>query len=440
METAKTNGAGGKAVLVGLGLSVCLLAEPLALFAAPRRVIDVRQIGAVSDPSCHRDNTAAFRAAFATDAGGQIYVPAGTYCLNTAQSTLVITAGGTTLYGDGRASIIKWNAPAGTPIAPILDVKAQNVTIHDLAFDHNNRTIRYRDNAYFGNAQPWGDVAVVVQGAPTLPPPDNIKLFNLFITSGFDNCLGIGAIEPAGWAAVAGRPSGVVVDNIRTANCGVGVHAGGVHGGNPGRIGFGIDNGGGVNVVISNSVDVRSYDGFGDDIGAGARTTFHHIASYSASLDRNNPKNGSGLGLYVGSALNNIDDVAIYNPQGDAIWVDYYAWPVRMTNIRVKGSAGNCLHLKSGATISGLTCEDTGMSAENQFDDVWIDASAGPMPGPVTIKRLDARGSRHAATVAVTGRYKVTGDIEAQSLAGGAAATNITAESRDSLSVHTHAN
>jgi hypothetical protein len=94
--------------------------------------VSVKDFGAVGDGS--NDDTAAIQAAL--DAASAIYFPAGTYKVT---DTLVIsTLNRQYIYGDGRSSIISYNAAAnGEPLFSI-GVNRDNITFERLDFTNNN--------------------------------------------------------------------------------------------------------------------------------------------------------------------------------------------------------------------------------------------------------------------------------------------------------------
>jgi len=398
-----TSNGGSLSVTPSGGTTSSTLAN---LFA---EVVDATAYGVVSDPACTVDNTAAIRAALTAAGGKKLVFPSGTFCLNSASSTLVV-ANAMDIAGQGASTIFKWNAPNGSAIAPIFDVTAANVTMHDLAFNANADVGGYVDPTYWGT-NPWGGVALAIEG-------DGFAGYNLFGSNAFDNCIGISKLTSN--VAVAGSPKKVTLNNIQTTGCGVGVH---VHGG-PGKKGAGIDNGSGQGVAISNAVDTSSYLGFISDLGASAIGSWTNIVSVTPQVDGSNPTNGSGYGLYNGAPHSSFTNVTVISPGVSGIWQDQPALNGVFSNVEVKAAQQNCLRLKGPATFSGLNCVDSSQAGSNLYSDIEIDSSTAAI-SPLQINGLFVSGTLHAYSVHATGANTINGLIQSGTLTGVSAATSL---------------
>jgi len=311
------------------------------------QIINAADFGLVSDPSCATDSTGSLRAAIAAAAGKKLILPAGTFCLNTPTSTLQIV-NPMEIEGQGAANTtIKWNAPSGTPYAPTIDVLAMNVTVHDLGVNGNAAGGNYVDSTYYGGdtslMAPWGEVAFVIEG-------DNFIGYNLKGSDAFSNCIGIGKVSADGGAPVFAKPSNINLDNIYTEFCGNGLAA--ANQPIPGHSGFGIDNGSGSFVNISNVIDNQSFNNFGNDLNAGGAVNWTNAWGYFARKDpaHTGQLPPSGFGFYNGSAGGTFNNINIISPASFGIWADASAAQSSWSNITIRGAKYQCLII--GATSS----------------------------------------------------------------------------------------
>ncbi|WP_146774149.1 beta strand repeat-containing protein [Burkholderia cepacia] len=374
--------------------------------------VDARWYGVSSDPTCAKDNTSPIRLAVTAAAGSELVFPTGTFCLNTATSTILISSQ-IEISGQGRNTVFKWNAPSGSAIAPIFDVTAAGITMHDFAFDHNAQAGNYVDSTYFGT-DPWGGVAFSIQG-------DKFTGYNLYGANGFDNCIGISKRTSSG-AAVAGSPQHFLLHDINTTNCGTGIHSAAQ--GGPGKIGAGIDNGSGSAGVISNVVDNQSYIGFISDIGAGAYAQWNNATAFYTKIDSSNPTNGSGYGLYVGAPMSSFTNVTIVAPAGTGVWNDNPAAGTNFNNLTVYIPQKNCLWLKGAITANNVTCNQSSFSGSNGYADVLLDSTAGSI-SPLQISNLNISGALHSYSVQATGSNPINGVISSNALTGVTAPTSL---------------
>jgi hypothetical protein len=359
------------------------------------------------DPTCAVDQTQKLRDAIARAAGGSLTLPSGTICLKSERSTITVAAPNTEIAGRGRSTVIKWSAPQGSPIAPIIDIlpTADHVTLRDIGFDHNAEAGNYRPSDYFGT-NPWGGIAVSIQA-------DDFSGDKLWVRNGFDNCIGVSRIDPANQRAKPGLPQRFTLSNIHTENCGSGRHA--VERGGPGRIGAGIDNGSGSAGVIENVVDFRSYGSFIADLGAGAYASWSNVTSFYSRVDERKDTPA----LYVGAPYNSFTNVSIIAPQGRGIWSDRYAAGSLFANVTIKSAGGPCLFIKGGAQWSNVNCVDPSFAAPGTQPAILVDSSAGP------IAALSIRGfaiatpaSHPSYAIQMAGDHRIDGVISALDFAG----------------------
>lgn len=216
-------------LLIGgaLGVSVMRLDERFGIASHGEEVIDASRFGLIDDPSCTLDQAQALRGAFAAAAGRTLQLPGGTFCVKRSDGTLRLDAPATRVVGRGAVTVLKWAAPKGSKIAPLLDVKptARRSSVLDVAFDHSAADGQYTDADYFGpNA--WGGVMVAIEA-------DDFTGARLWGRDGFDNCFGVSEIDERTKQARRGYPHRVRLESISTERCGVGVHGEG-HGGGAG--------------------------------------------------------------------------------------------------------------------------------------------------------------------------------------------------------------
>lgn len=333
------------------------------------QIINAADFGLVSDPNCTTDATVPLRAAIAAAAGKKLVLPAGKFCLNTATSTLQIS-NAMEIEGQGTGStLIKWNAPVGSNYAPTIDVLASGVTVHDLAIDGNAAVGNYLDSIYYGGVvtspmAPWGEVAFVIEG-------DKFTGYNLKVSSAFSNCIGIGRVTD-GTKSTFGSPQNANLDNIYTEFCGSGVAA--ANQPIPGHSGFGIDNGSGQFVNISNVIDKQSYSNFGNDINTGAATNWTNVWGYFARHDpANTGAPSSGFGFYNGAAGGTFTNINIISPDTFGIWADASSSQTSWSNITVRGAGQECLII--GATSSNwsnIECQLPSQSVAGGYAAVRI--------------------------------------------------------------------
>lgn len=385
-----------------------------AVLPIPLGAINALDYGLVDDPSCSIDATVSLNAAIAAAAGRKLVLPSGTFCLNTAASTLKI-ASTTEIQGQGATTVIQWNAPIGAPGSPVIDVlaSAPGTIIHDLSIDALPAGASYTTPTYFG-ANPWGGVAVVIEA-------DRFRGSNLWVSEGYNNCIGIGAMN--GDQPITGRPNFVILDNIYTSKCGSGDETSG-----PilGHNGAGIDNGTGGGSIISNAVDVQSYFGFITDIGGGAFGSWSNISSFNAKSDpHNSPLDQSGIGFAAFSPGSIYTNIAVYDAENYGIWSDFYAYASVWSNVLVKNPQKYCVKFKGPATFSNLQCMDPSAAGPAAYPALLIDTSGGAWPQSLTVNNYSLSGQNHNFAVQTAGQNNITGLITAGPMTGVNAAYNI---------------
>ncbi|HEY0124384.1 MAG TPA: hypothetical protein VGC14_22005 [Rhizobium sp.] len=368
----------------------------------------------MSDPSCSVDATAPLNAAIRAAAGRKLLLPSGTFCLNTATSTLKI-ASTMEIQGQGSGTVIQWNAPNGSAGAPVIDVlaSAAGSTIRDLSVDALPAGYAYTTPAYFRD-NPWGGVAFVIEA-------DRFHGSNLRVSEGYNNCVGIGAMN--GNKAITGRPAFVMLDNIHTAKCGSGDETKGTA---LGHNGAGIDNGTGSAAIISNAIDVQSYFGFLDDLGGGAFGSWSNITSINAKADPKNSSIGaSGVGFGAFSPNSSYTNIEIYDAENFGIWNDFYADNSVWTNVLIKYPGKYCVQFKGPAIINNLQCTDPGAQKAAAYPALLIDTSAGAWARELMINNYSLSGTRQSFAVRASGRNNMTGLIVAGRMTGTNAAYGI---------------
>jgi hypothetical protein len=391
-------------------------AEIPRVVPSPTGTVNALDYGLVNNPSCSIDATASLNTAIAAAAGRKLVLPSGTFCLNTAASTLKI-ASTMEIQGQGAATIIQWNAPSGSPAAPVINVlaSAPDTVIDNLSIDALPARASYTTPTYF-DSNPWGGVALVIEA-------DRFHGSNLRVSEGYNNCIGIGAMK--GDQSIAGRPAFVTLDKIYTTKCGSGnATSGPILGHN----GAGIDNGSGGGAIISNAIDVQSYLGFIDDIGAQAYGSWSNISSFNAKSDPHGGPHQSGIGFSAFAPNSTYTNIAIYNPENYGIWNDFYADNSVWSNVLIKNPKKYCVNFKGPATFNNLQCTDPSAAGLAAYPALLIDTSGAPWVRSLIINNFSLSGKNQSVAIQATSentRNNMTGLITAGPLSGVTAAYRI---------------
>ena len=157
--------------------------------------------------------------------------------------------------------VIKYKAPNGTKIKPMLDATAKFTTSENFVFDHNSDLGQgsYLPNDVYGG-NPIAGSAILLQA-------DNCSMTKPVVRNAFDNGIAIVKLDTTTNLAVPSSPVGVSITGARTYYCGFGTKAG-----------AGIDNASGISNIVD-AQDMGSYTGFINDIGAGARGVWSDLVS-----------------------------------------------------------------------------------------------------------------------------------------------------------------
>jgi hypothetical protein len=161
-----------------------------------------------ADPTGTADSTAAINAALAAvpAGGGAVYVPAGTYLVNTA-TALAMTAAGTVLRGDGpMATIIR--VGSSFTGAQVLGITADSCEVRDIGFAGASSTVTSNPAR---NAVELG------------PGVQHCRLSNLWF-----QYVNAWCIESVGGASRANLDT--MIDRVVCRNCAAGIHVQGVSG------------------------------------------------------------------------------------------------------------------------------------------------------------------------------------------------------------------
>jgi hypothetical protein len=376
----------------------------------PPSIVYAATYGVFNDPTCSVDQTLFMVNAIAAAAGKDLVLPSGaTICLKTAGSTLQIAS---TMQIDGSAATIAWDAPAGTNAAPMIDVlaSAPNTRINNLNFNHNWGSLTYTSPSYFG-VNLWGGVALVIEG-------NGFQGANLQGVNGFNNCIGIGAINRSGNTAIPNAPVGVTLTNIQTKSCGViGPNAAG---------GAGVDNGSGGQVTVTNATDNGSAVGFVNDIGAGPSTVWANLFSINAY--KLTSYNGTGTCLYDGSGGSAITNVNCSSPGWRGVVMDapvgYSTTGTVLNNVVIHSPQDACLQIRGAFTGSNIQCLNPSQEGSASAPGVLIDAAAGTY-SPLIVDGLNIYGSLQSYAIQVSNGNDIGGHIRTGPLNGVIAATSI---------------
>jgi hypothetical protein len=351
--------------------------------------VEGRQFRLRDDPSCRIDQSQMLQSAIDAAAGKTLTLPRGTFCITRPDGTLKVKAPRTHIVGQGQATLLRWAAPRGSRVAPLLDIQpsAPFSGITNVAFDHGADKGDYAGSRYFG-IDTWGTVMMSIQA-------DNFVGTHLWGRAGFDNCFGVSRRLPDG-RADPGKPQGVQLTAVRTELCGVGRHEKGQ--GGPGRIGAGVNNGSARGTLITDARDVGSYGSYMADIGAAGSATWRKIVSIGSRRDEVAPP-----AIYVGDQNNIFDDVEIVEPQGDAIWADAFSTGSTFTNIRVRSPKAACISLKGAGTWRNVTCSGVSRYGGSSAGVVKVDASMDMVDVSITGLRVETTSTPPEKLVDVEG-------------------------------------
>jgi hypothetical protein len=312
------------------------------------------------------DSTAALTAAL--NSGKRVSAPCGTVRL---LSTVSITM--QALFdGPGNCLKLKYDAPAGTAILPLMDIKstAAGSRLDGFAFDHQANTKGFTNPTIYGGN--------LIAGSAILVQADNTSLTRVTGANGWDNCIAVVQLPATAngsgqYPAVPGSPRGYSLQTIRTSGCGIG----------PYRAGAGVDVASGSSGVVNDLVDRGSYGAFILDIGAGAQGTFTNLTGISTAFDSALfAQNGTrSQTFYIGAGDSTFTNLVSIDAGDRALWLDGFATRNNLNNVYLKTSAAEAALLKSPqATISGLLIDSPGYGkTTGTVDAIVLDASAGAL-------------------------------------------------------------
>lgn len=356
------------------------------------------------------DSTAAFTAAL--NASKPIAAPCGTIRVT---DTIKVTTAGAKFAGSGDCTLIKYDAPAGTPAKPLIDILPAVVGADLSRFSFDHQGARYAVSQQYDVLT--GGVAVIVQA-------DNTRIHDVTGRNGYDNCF-MAIRFDSNNAAVRGKPQYYDFRNIRTFTCGLGAA----------HTGAGIDIGSGSNGTVDGLVDVGSYAAFIHDTGAGANGTFSNLVGIATAYDGVKPS----YTFYIGDANGTYTNLQSIGAGYRGLWLDGYAYRTTISNLSIKAPAFEGMLLKGGtSTLSNVIINSPGYGkTAGTVDAVLVDNTAGPIAG-LMINGLSVQSEFNTAryglnlagvnsangALVTPGAYPVTGAILNADLGGAVTATN----------------
>lgn len=293
------------------------------------------------------DSTAALVSAL--NSGKAVTAPCGTIRL---VSTVAISVKAH-FTGAGPCTRLIYDAPVGSPAAPMLDVRAtaEGTILDSFEFDHQAHFKRF--------AMTKGAIG----GSALLIQADNVFLSRLIGRHGWDNCISFTKLGDDG-VSVPGKPWYYSARTIRTFSCGEG----------PLHAGAGIDVASSRWGTISDFTDDGSYSGFIQDIGAAANGVFSDFNLINTRFDGKI----DSFAMYIGAGDSVYSNIRISDARHTGVWIDHYATNVVMNNITINGTHRDAMWVRSPrATISNLLIDNIGFNRSSAASGVRIDSSAG---------------------------------------------------------------
>jgi hypothetical protein len=349
------------------------------------------------------DSTANFVAAL--NSGKRIFAPCGTIRL---VSTAAITARANFI-GSGTCTVLKYDAPAGSAAAPVLDIQKTAVgsRFENFAFDHQANTKGFKPTTIYGGN--------IIAGSAVMIQADDTTLTNVTGRNGYDNCIAVVQFIDTGYNPQNGSPKRYSIQGARTFACGVGSTP---------KAGAGVDIGTGSQGTVNDLVDVGSYGAFILDIGAGAQGTFTNLTGVNTAFD---PALGYSYTFYIGSTNSSFANLYSIGAGYSGIWIDGPATQNTFSNINIKAPANKGALLKGGySVINGLIVNSPGFGKPpGNFDAVELDSSANTL-NSLIINGLSVQSEFNTARYGInqTGGGVATGAVLNASFVGAAAATN----------------
>ncbi|MBV1855759.1 ricin-type beta-trefoil lectin domain protein [Catellatospora tritici] len=224
--------------------------------------------------------------------GGTLTLPNGCYRVTRSVHVPALTQ----LAGESQSgTIIRFGAPAGSPIEPTLDLDGDRITIANLTIDGGNVSAgTYATPAVYSGMIQAG-AAILVKGSHT-------KLTSLTVNNGWDNGIGLMGFSYSGGAyhQANGVPVDIQVDHISCANNGHGAGGGAC-----------VDALTATSVTVSDSVDHGSASGFIIDYWGGANAIFQNLVTYDNTYD----------GYWIG-APGTLSNIQTFHAGRNGIWID----------------------------------------------------------------------------------------------------------------------
>lgn len=336
------------------------------------------------------DDTQAIRAAIAS--GKSLCWSPGNYLVS--ETVLSPDEKPQSWLGLGRVTFTSAMA-AGSPARPMFDFVGRIISIGDFVVDHRANQLNYSvPTQYQGN---------VITGSSVLVQSNESRLDGWRFINAWDNGVSAVKINPADGKEYPGLPKHGGFSNITTRGCGVGEHAGLT----PGKIGGGIDVGSASCWTVSDWNDFESYLGINLDVGAGAQCMFANCIAWYTKIDTNNPTNGSGYGMYVGSSESGFVNCGSVGSEGRGIWIDGVGND--FTNCFAFYSQKEGLFIKKGQIKGQFRVKGASAKGSGQFDAVLIDSSAGNITEMVL--DLHVTGSLHRWGVNTQGANGIEGYV-----------------------------
>lgn len=312
------------------------------------------------------DSTVAFAAAL--NSGKRVSAPCGTIRL---VSTVSVTM--QALFdGPGNCLKLKYDAPAGSATAPLMDIKpsAAGSRFDGFSFDHQANTKGFTDPAVYGGN--------LIAGSAILVQADNTTLTRVTGANAYDNCIAVVQLPATAngsgqYPAVPGSPKGYSLQTIRTSGCGVG----------PYGAGAGVDVASGSGGTVNDLVDRGSYGAFILDIGAGAQGTFTNMTGIATafSASRFAYDGTRSQTFYIGAGNSTFSNLVSIDAGDRGLWLDFYATRNTFNNVYIKATAAEAALIKNPqSTIANMTIDSPGYGkTTGTVDAIVLDTSAGAL-------------------------------------------------------------
>lgn len=356
-----------------------------------------------ADPTGVADSTAALTAAL--NSGKPVTAPCGTFRL---VSTVKVTVRAQ-FTGSGDCTLFKYDAAAGVPVTPALDIQRTAVgsSFHGFRVDHQANTKGYTASTIYGGT--------IIASSAILVQPDDTALSRVTVDNAFDNGIAVVQFADSGYSPVFGSPKRYSLKTIRTSYCGAGSDP---------KAGAGVDIATGSFGVVDDLVDIGSYGAFILDIGAGGQGSFSNMTGIYTKVD---PALGHSYTFYIGSPNSTFTNLFSQEAQHGGLWLDGFADRTTLTNAVIKGSGAEGVRIQTGnLTISNVVVNSPGIGKPTGTVDAVVVDSTASRTNNLIINGLSVQNEFTTARYGINrqGSGSLTGAAINATFAGAATPTN----------------